>query len=124
MLIDSGLPKFLWLEAIKFAMWIRNWTTTHVLAGRTPYEALYGVKLDISNIHLWGSHVWVHSLTAGKLDLRGREGCFVGYDSESKGYHIYWPDSRTVGVEWDLIFEDHPTNNELIILPELFISKD
>jgi len=26
-------------------------------------------------------------------------GRFVGYDSESKGYRIYWTDSRTVGVK-------------------------
>ena len=24
LLVDSGLPKFLWKEALKFAMWIRN----------------------------------------------------------------------------------------------------
>ena len=77
MLIDSGLPKFLWLEAMKLAMWVRNRTTTHALSGKTPYEALYRVKPDMSNIHLWGSRVWVHDLTAGKLDPRGREGHFV-----------------------------------------------
>ena len=71
MLIDSGLLKFLWLEAMKFAMWIRNCTMTHTLVGKTPYKALYGITPVISNLHLWGSCVWVHSLTAGKLDLRG-----------------------------------------------------
>ena len=76
------------------------------LAGKMPYEALYGVKPDVSNLHLWGSRVWVRSLTAGKLDPRGREGRFIGYDTESKGYRIYWTDSRTIGVERDLIFED------------------
>ena len=71
MLIDSGLPKFLWKEAVKFSMWVRNRTTTHHLDGRTPYEVLYGEKPAIGDIHLWGSRVWVRSLTAGKLDPRG-----------------------------------------------------
>ena len=123
MLIDSGLPKFLWLEAMQFAMWIRNRTTTHALGGKTPYEALYGVKPDISNLHLWGSRVWVRDLTAGKLDPRGREGRFVGYDSESKGYRVYWIDSRTVGVERDLVFEDRPITNELVLLPDPSVIK-
>ena len=120
LLADSGLPKFLWKEALKFAMWIRNRTTTHQLDGKTPYEAFHGVKPDVGEIHLWGSRVWVRDLTAGKLDPRGREGRFVGYDAESKGCRIYWPNSRSIGVERDLIFEDRPVNSELITLPEPF----
>lgn len=124
MLIDSGLPKYLWKEAVKYSMWIRNRTTTHHLDGRTPYEVLYGVKPEIGYIHLWGSWVWVRSLTAGKLDPRGREGRFVGYDAESKGCRVYWTDSRTIGVERDLIFEDRPVNNEQICLPEASVTNN
>ena len=118
LLIDSGLPKYLWKEAVRFSMWIRNRTTTHHLNGRTPYEVLYGTKPEMGGIHLWGSRVWVRSLAAGKLDPRGREERFVGYDIESKGCRVYWTDSRTIGVERDLIFEDRPKNDELICLPE------
>ena len=123
LLIDSGLPKFLWKEAMRFSMWIRNRTTTHHLDGQTPYEVLYGVKPEIGGIHLWGSRVWVRSLTVGKLDPRGREGRFVGYDAESKGFRVYWTDSRTIGVERDLIFEDRPMDGELILLPDTSVTK-
>ena len=105
-------------QALKFSTRIRNRTTTHLLGGRTPYEAFYGVKPDIGDIHLWGSRVWVRDLTAGKLDPRGREGRFIGYGAESKGCRIYWTDSRSIGVERGLIFEDRPVTNELILLPE------
>ena len=44
--------------------------------------------------------------------------------TESKGYNVHWTDSRTVGVECDLIFEDCPTDNGIILLPNPFISKD
>jgi len=124
MLADSGLPKFLWKEALKFAMWIRNRTSTHRLNGRTPYEAFYGVKPDIGDIHLWGSRIWVRDLSAGKLDPRGREGHFIGYDAESKGCRVYWPNSRLIGVERDLIFEDRPVNDELVLLPEPSTAKN
>ena len=105
-------------------MWIRNRTTTHRLNGRTPYEVLYGTKPEVGGIHLWGSRVWVRSLTAGKLDPRGREGRFVGYDTESKGCRVYWTDSRTIGVERDLIFEDRPMDDELISLPASSVTKN
>jgi len=67
---------------------------------------------------VWGSRVWVRDLTTGKLDLRGREGRFIGYDAESKGCCIYWQSSCSIGVERDLIFEDQLVNSELIFLPE------
>ena len=124
LLLDSGLPRFLWKEGLKFAMWIRNRTTTHQLGGRTPYEAFYGTKPDMADIHLWGSRVWVRDLTAGKLDARGREGRFMGYDANNKGCRIYWPNSRTIGVERDLIFEDRPTDHEHISLPLSFPTRD
>ena len=42
MLIDSDLPKFLWGEATKHAMWVRNRVATRHLNNSTPYEARYG----------------------------------------------------------------------------------
>jgi hypothetical protein len=105
-------------------MWIRNRTTTHQLGGVTPFEVFHRVRLDVAHIHLWGSCVWVRDLTVGKLDVRGWEGRFIGYDTNSEGCHIYWPKSQTIGVERDLIFEDCPTGNKLVSLPESFPTKD
>jgi hypothetical protein len=51
----------------------------------------------------WHSRVWCSSVCkAGKLDARAKVGRFVGYDSESKGFRIYWPGKRTVTVERDM----------------------
>ena len=38
-------------------------------------------------------------LHVGKLDPRAKEGRFIGYNKESKGYHIYWPGKNKVSVE-------------------------
>ena len=41
---------------------------------------------------------------AGKLDSQAVEGHFVGYDEESKGYHLYFPKCRSIMVERDVYF--------------------
>ena len=43
-------------------------------------------------------------LKAGKLDTRAKEGQFAGYDSESKGYRIYWPEKRLITVKHNVVF--------------------
>ena len=39
---DSGLPKFLWPEAVSYAVYVRNRTWNRVLGNYTPYELLTG----------------------------------------------------------------------------------
>ena len=43
-------------------------------------------------------------LDAGKLDLKACIGRFVSYDSESKGYRIYWPKQKSISVEQNVVF--------------------
>ena len=50
---------------------------------------------------------YVKDLKAGKLDARVQQGCFVGYESESKGYRIYWPTKRLVSVERNVVFTEN-----------------
>ena len=38
----SGLPKSLWGEALRQAIWLKNQTATCSLDGKTPFEVLYG----------------------------------------------------------------------------------
>ena len=52
---------------------------------------------------------YVKDLKAGKLDARAQMGRFVGYDSESKGYRIYWPGKRSVTVERNVVFDGNNT---------------
>jgi hypothetical protein len=42
----SGLPKSLWGEALRHAVWSKNRTVTCALDSRTPFEALYGHPPD------------------------------------------------------------------------------
>jgi hypothetical protein len=59
MLHDSGLPKFLCGEAMQYAMWLKNRTSTKALNGQTPNQAMTGTKLNLAGLQVWGWRVWV-----------------------------------------------------------------
>lgn len=108
MLHDSGLPRFLWGEAISHAVWLKNQTWTKALVGKTPFKALTGMVPDLSNLHIWGCVCWVHQdpdiIRQSKLDSRAKEGQWVGFDPQSQGYQIYWPGEQKVTVEQSVTF--------------------
>jgi len=53
-LIQSGLPKSLWVEAVNFVIWVKNRTTTKVLSDVTPHEKLTGRKPNLAGVPEWG----------------------------------------------------------------------
>ena len=67
---------------------------------------------NLAGIHEFGAAAYVKDLKAGKLDARAKVGHFIGYDSESKGYRIYWPGKRSVSVEQNVIFNENDVRNE------------
>jgi transposase InsO family protein len=101
----SGLPKTLWAEAIQFATWLKNRTSTRVIGDTTPYELLHGEKPNLAGLPEWGQRVWVHSASGSKLDARAVEGRWVGYDTDSTHAHrIYWAGKNSVSVERNVKF--------------------
>ena len=104
LLISSGLLKFLWGEAMNHGVWIQNRTPTHALNGKTPYEMVTRRKPNLGGIQEFGIAAYVKDLKVGKLDLCARKGQLVGYNSESKGYRIYWEGERKVSIERKVVF--------------------
>ena len=90
LLLGSGLPHFLWQEAMLHATWLQNRTPAQALEGKTPYKMLNKKVPNLAGIQDFGATAYMKDLKAGKLDAHVKVGCFVGYDSESKGYRIYW----------------------------------
>ena len=107
LLLASGLPRFLWEEAMKHTTWLQNRTPACALDGKTPYEMKNKEKPHLSGIQEFGVAAYVKDLKAGKLDARVQVGHFVGYDSESKGYRIYWPRKRSITVERNVVFNQN-----------------
>ena len=112
LLIASGLPRFLWEEAMKHATWLQNRLPAAALDGKTPYEAIHGKKPHLAGIQEFGAAAYVKDLKAGKLDARAHMGRFVGYDSESKGFRIYWAGKRSVTIERNVVFNENDVRND------------
>lgn len=102
----SELPKNLWAEALRNAVWLKNRSSTKALPNNiTPYEKLYGTKPNLSGIPVWGQSIWVHSGTGSKLDARGLEARWIGFDADSTHAHrVYWPEKRSISVERNIKF--------------------
>ena len=76
----------------------------HAISGKTPYEMRNNRKPNLAGIQEFGTAAYVKDLKARKLDARAKIGHFVSYDSESKGYQIYWPGKRSITVERNVVF--------------------
>ena len=115
MLHDSGLPKFLWAEAVSHAVYIRNRTWTRAIGDTTPYELLNGRKPSVKGLQPWGCQVRIHDggEDKSKLDGRSKIGRWMGFDPDTKdGHRIYWPEKRSVSVERSVRFN---FNEETIV---------
>jgi transposase InsO family protein len=103
MLHQSGLPEYLWGEAVQHAVWLKNRSSTRVLGDVTPLERLTGIKPNIAGVPEWGQPVWVHISKGSKLQARGVKARWVGYDRESPHAHrIYWPEQSKISIERDV----------------------
>ena len=100
MLVGTGLSHNLWAKAINHSIWIGNRVLPRASPEfKSPIEKATCCKPDLRRLLEWGTQIWVQNLQAGKLDPQAKEGRFVGYDDESKGYHVYWPGKNRVSVE-------------------------
>ena len=95
LLIQSGLPKNLWPYAVKAAAYIRNRCYNPRL-GITPYEALTKKVPSLSNMHTFGTECFAYVQKKSKLDPRCEKGIFVGYDSYSPAYLVYFANEGTI----------------------------
>jgi hypothetical protein len=98
------MPKILWAEALNYVTWLKNRLPSCATLGKTPYELVNKTKPNLMLAHEFGTPVYVHVTTRGKLEAKAEEATFVRVDQESKGYHIWWAGKRKVSIEWNVTF--------------------
>jgi hypothetical protein len=99
-LAETKLPKELWAEIACAVAHIKNRSPTSALGNkRTPYEALYGKKPNVSHLVAIGTKAYVHTpkKKTKKLDPRGLEGLMVGYRGTNQ-YRIWILNSNKVKI--------------------------
>ena len=100
------LPNAFWLEAFMCAAYILNRCPTKALQSITPYEAWHGRKSSIGHLRVFGclAYALVPVQQCQKLDDKAVKCIFVGYNSESKGYRLYHPQSKCILISQDVVF--------------------
>ncbi|KAJ8893012.1 hypothetical protein PR048_005593 [Dryococelus australis] len=87
LLFDFGLVKELWGEALRTATYLLN-RSPSATVDTTPAKLLYGKRLDLSNLKLFGSLEYAKKKLKklGKLDKRCDKVIMVGY--ATNGYTL------------------------------------
>ena len=85
-------PK-LWDEAINYDSYIQNRSLHKLLDGKTPYEAWFGHKPNISHFRIFGSMAWARILPEKRkyLQTQRKECIMVGYGEYTKGQNLFDP---------------------------------
>ncbi|GMJ14768.1 hypothetical protein HRI_005146000 [Hibiscus trionum] len=106
MLRAAGLEKAFWAEAVNTACYLVNRAPSTAIELKTPMEMWTGKPVDYSNLHIFGSIVYVmyNAQEISKLDPKSRKCKFLGYADGVKGYRLWDPTARKVIISRDVIF--------------------
>lgn len=124
-IIDSGIPKPLWGEALKCSVYELNRTPTTALdKGVTPSQMWHG-RNDISKLRIFGCRAWYVNLPRGnKIDSKSTGSVMVGYCGG--GYRLWHVGDEKIVKSRDVTFDESVMEfkeiernlNQSIILPE------
>ena len=108
MLSWAGLEPEFWAEAVATACYLKNRSPTSSVKNRTPYEAVFGKKPNLSHVRVFGCNTYVHvpKEKRGKLDSKSEKNIFVGYKEGVKGYKLWNPESKTIVYSRDVVFRE------------------
>lgn len=90
LLLEAELPKTLWAYAVKASVYIRNRCYNNRIK-MTPFEAFTSKKPNLGNMQVFGAKCFAYIQDKKKLDDRSEQGIFVGYDTCSPAYLVYFP---------------------------------
>lgn len=114
LLIQAGLPAMFWAEAVNTANYIRNRCPSKAINGKTPFEMWTGRVPKVKHLRNFGDRVLCLDNRQGKskLQKKTKEGIFLGYSNESKGYRVWIPETKSLITSRDVKFFGSSKNGE------------
>ncbi|GAB2297521.1 hypothetical protein Dimus_038476 [Dionaea muscipula] len=109
MLLNSGLSKSYWAEALNTACYILNRALVRPLLHKTPYELLKNKKPNLAHLRIFGCKYFVlnnEKDNLGKFDDRSDEDIFLGYSSHSKAYKVLNKRTNCVEESIHVLFDE------------------
>uniref|UniRef100_A0A5S6QZG6 Integrase catalytic domain-containing protein n=1 Tax=Trichuris muris TaxID=70415 RepID=A0A5S6QZG6_TRIMR len=96
-LLDAGLSKRFWGEAVLTAAYLQNRLPNRSVEC-TPYEHFYGFKPAVNYLRVFGSKAYslIPKERRRKLSQNALEGVLVGYGNTTKGYRLLDPKTARV----------------------------
>ena len=113
MIEARDLSPNIWAEDISCAAHIQNITFHKSVKGKTPYEAWFGQKPNVSNFRIFRTRACarIPSRKRKELQPQSKECIIVGYAEETKGYKLFYTSTCNKFVERSVKFEEEPIPN-------------
>lgn len=105
LLIQSGMPKKYWGEALFTACYLINRSPSRVINLKTPEELWNNKPPSLSHLKTFGSTAYVHNVT-DKLSKRSIKCVLMGYQIGVKGYRLLSLENNKIIISRDVIFNE------------------
>jgi hypothetical protein len=108
MLIDAGMEKKYWAEAVNTACYLQNILPSKAVT-KTPFELWNNRKANVEHLHIFGCKAYTHipKEKRRKLDNKAILFTFVGYSAESKAYRMLDKVTNKITISRDVRFIEH-----------------
>lgn len=107
-MIKTQNMNHLWVEPMKTMTYILNKCPTKSNDKITPKELLFGIKLNLDHLKVFGCKSYVHisKEKTNKLSPTTFERIMAEYDKNPKAYMIYDPRHMKIIISKDVKFDD------------------
>ena len=114
MLKGKNISNGFWEEAINIVVYLQNRGPTKFLDLKTPFEVLYGYKLEVSHLRVFGSKAFAHipKDERRKLDAKSVRCTFLGYCDDHNAYKLFDLSTHKLITSRDVIFHEN-TDDEI-----------